>query len=258
MTITELDSSLANHHPTSLISSLLSLFSRCRRGPFEPFEQVRLSTLLKGVEDMASMAEVAYADTKVKLRAEDDANVVIECIMSGRLEKRLKAMAKDRASAAAEAAATTAGGSAAASGSAGFAKTGGGDGGKGAEGAAARGRVGSHHPPATPKAPAADPDADIVEVLASFLAPPPLSAALESASLSSSSATAAAAAAASSSLDGATLATATAVSERPGCDGGGSGGGGDDGRASSSSQGSTRVAEQSVNRAIDDYAAALR
>ena len=254
MTITELDSSLANHHPTSLISSLLSLFSRCRRGPFEPFEQVRLSTLLKGVEDMASMAEVAYADTKVKLRAEDDANVVIECIMSGRLEKRLKAMAKDRASAAAEAAATTAGGSAAASGSAGFAKTGGGDGGKGAE----RGRVGSHHPPATPKAPAADPDADIVEVLASFLAPPPLSAALESASLSSSSATAAAAAAASSSLDGATLATATAVSERPGCDGGGSGGGGDDGRASSSSQGSTRVAEQSVNRAIDDYAAALR
>jgi hypothetical protein len=119
---------------------------------------VRLATLMKGAAALASplaaMGEVAYADTGVKRRAEDDSNTVIECIMSGRLGVRLAAMARDRAAAAAAAAAGKASKVAA-------------DGGEfKADGSAAAGvGGGGSEDPA---------DDDIVEVLASFLAPPPL------------------------------------------------------------------------------------
>ena len=57
----------------------------------------RLGEVLKECSDMASMADLAYADTQVKQRAEIDAQLIVDCIMSGHLEAALTARANARA-----------------------------------------------------------------------------------------------------------------------------------------------------------------
>jgi hypothetical protein len=62
----------------------------------------RLGSVLKQCTDMATMADLSYADTSVKQRAEADAQLLVECVMSGRFQAALAARANARAAAAQE------------------------------------------------------------------------------------------------------------------------------------------------------------
>jgi hypothetical protein len=58
-------------------------------------KQTRVGAMVKMAKDLATMAEVAYADNEVKKKAEEDASTILENIMTGKLAKSLQAMSSE-------------------------------------------------------------------------------------------------------------------------------------------------------------------